>query len=154
MDGVTFNYKQALTFLPQWARGIQVFANGTTQHFSGAPRGEFQHSPRLANAGISLSRPRYSARVDVNYKGRQEVNTLAGRSIEPGTTRYAAARTSIDITAEHKLWHQFSLFAKFRNITDVGADFEYYGPSTPDVAKFQQRERYGALWTFGVKGVF
>jgi hypothetical protein len=46
------------------------------------------------------------------------------------------------------------VFAKFRNVTDVGADFEFYGPSTPDVAKFQQRERYGALWTFGLKGIF
>ena len=82
------------------------------------------------------------------------MNTLSGRGIENGTTRYAAPRTSIDITGEHKLWKQFSVFAKLRNVTDVGVDFEFYGPSTPEVAKFQQRERYGALWTFGLKGNF
>ena len=27
MEGVDVNYKQALTFLPRWARGVQVFAN-------------------------------------------------------------------------------------------------------------------------------
>ena len=54
--------------------------------------------------------------------------------------------SAIDITGEHVLWQQFRIFAKLRNVTDVGADFEFYGPSTPDVAKFQQRERYGALY--------
>jgi hypothetical protein len=39
-------------------------------------------------------------------------------------------------------------------VTDVGVDFEFYGPSTPEYARFQQRERYGALWTFGLKGTF
>ena len=57
-------------------------------------------------------------------------------------------------TAERRLWRQFTAFAKFRNVTDVGVDFEFYGPSTPAVARFQQRERYGALWTIGLKGVF
>jgi iron complex outermembrane receptor protein len=154
MDGVTFNYKQALTFLPPWARGVQVFANGSTQHASGAARGEFQYSPRLANAGVSLTRPRFSLRVDVNHRGRQLVNTLTGRSIQADTTRWAAARTSIDITGEHVLWRQLRVFAKLRNVTDVGVDFEYYGPATPEHARLQQRERYGALWTFGVKGSF
>lgn len=154
MEGLTFNYKQALTFLPAWARGVQVFANGSTQHATGAATGEFQYSPRLANAGVSLTRAAYSLRADVNHRGRQTVSTLAGRSIEPGTTRWAAARTSVDLTAEHKLWRQFTLFAKFRNVTDVGVDFEFYGPSTPAMARFQQRERYGALWTLGLKGGF
>ena len=43
---------------------------------------------------------------------------------------------------------------KLRNVTDVGVDFEFYGPSTPATARFQQRERYGALWTLGLKGGF
>ena len=154
MDGVTFNYKQALTFLPEWARGIQVFANGSSQRATGAARGEFQYSPRLANAGVSLTRPRYSLRVDVNHRGRQLVNPLTGRGLQPDTARWSAARTSIDITGEHVLWRQIRGFVKLRNVTDVGVDFEFHGPATPEHARFQQRERYGALWTFGVKGAF
>ncbi|MBI4625670.1 MAG: carboxypeptidase regulatory-like domain-containing protein [Verrucomicrobia bacterium] len=154
MEGFSFNYKQALTFLPSWARGVQVFANGSTQHASGAATGEFQYSPRLANAGISLTRQNYSVRVDVNHRGRQSVNTLSGRGIQAGTTRWACPRTSIDITGEHALGRGFRIFAKLRNVTDVGVDFEFYGPATPEVARFQQRERYGALWTFGLKGSF
>ncbi len=154
MDGLSFNYKQALTFLPTWARGVQVFANGTAQHATGGARGEFQFSPRLANAGISLTRANYSVRVDANYRGRQRVTSLSGRGIQADTFRYAEPRTSIDLTAERKLWRTVRVFAKFRNVTDVGVDFEYYGPLTPDYARFQQRERYGALWTFGLKGTF
>ena len=108
----------------------------------------------MANAGISLTRATYSARVDLNHRGRQTVSTLTGRGIQPDTTRYAAARTSVDLTAEHVLWRQLRFFAKLRNVTDVGVDFEFHGPATPDYARFQQRERYGALWTFGVKGTF
>ena len=154
MDGLSFNYKQALTFLPSWARGVQVFANGSTQHASGGASDNFQYSPRLANVGISLTRTTYSVRIDVNHRGQQQVSTLTGRGIQPDTIRYAVARNSLDVTAEHQVWRMLRFFAKFRNVTDVGVDFEYYGPATPDSARFQQRERYGALWTFGLKGTF
>ncbi|MFM8334109.1 MAG: TonB-dependent receptor domain-containing protein, partial [Opitutaceae bacterium] len=154
MDGLTLNYKQALTFLPSWARGIQAFANVSTQHASGASTSQFQYSPRLANAGLSLTRERFLLRADLNHRGRQRVTTLAGRGIEPGTTRWAAARDSIDLSGEFRLGRHLALFAKLRNLTDVGVDFDYYGPSTPAVARFQQHERFGALWTFGVKGTF
>ena len=35
MEGFNFNYKQALTFLPRWARGVQVFANASSQRLTG-----------------------------------------------------------------------------------------------------------------------
>jgi iron complex outermembrane recepter protein len=154
MDGFAANYKQALTFLPSWARGVQVFANATTQHPTGGATSEFQYSPSLVNGGVSLTRRNFSLRVDVNHRGRQFVSSLSGRSIQPDTKRWAAERTYIDVTGEHKLWRQLRIFAKLRNVNDVGIDFDFYGPQTPNVARFQQRERYGALWTFGVKGVF
>src|SRR5262249_17398460 len=31
MTGIDLSYKQALTFLPHWARGMQVFANASSQ---------------------------------------------------------------------------------------------------------------------------
>ena len=52
------------------------------------------------------------------------------------------------------LLHKRAAMGKLRKVTDVGVDFEFYGPSTPAVARFQQRERYGALWTRGLKGGF
>jgi hypothetical protein len=35
MTGLEFDYKQALTFLPQWARGVQVFANASALRATG-----------------------------------------------------------------------------------------------------------------------
>jgi TonB-dependent receptor len=154
MDGLEFNYKQALTFLPQWARGVQVFANASTQHTTGASRDQFQNSPSLLNGGVSLTRRNYSLRVDANHRGRQFQNTINGRGIQNDTKSFEKARTYIDITGEHVLWRQLRLFAKLRNVTDEGVDVDIYGPLTPPYARFQQRQRYGSLWTFGVKGIF
>jgi hypothetical protein len=39
--------------------------------------------------------------------------------------------------------------------TTIGVeDIERAGPSTPAHAQFRQREDFGSLWTFGVKGTF
>ena len=154
MDSLEFNYKQALTFLPQWARGVQIFANASTQHATGASRDQFQNSPSLVNGGVSLTRRHFSLRVDANHRGRQFSNTVTGRGIQPDTKNFEKARTYIDITGEHALWREFRLFAKLRNITDEGVDIDIYGPLTPPHARFQQRQRYGSLWTFGIKGTF
>ena len=103
---------------------------------------------------MSLTRRNYSLRVDANHRGRQFVNTVAGRGIQPDTKNFQRARTYLDITGEHVLWRELRLFAKLRNVTDEGIDIDVYGPLTPPHARFQTRQRYGSLWTFGVKGVF
>ena len=55
------SYKQALTFLPSWARGVQVFANVTTLHLQGANSADFANFiPRNYNWGVSLSRPKFT----------------------------------------------------------------------------------------------
>ena len=154
MDSLEFNYKQALTFLPNWARGVQVFANASTQHATGGSRDQFQNSPSLVNGGVSLTRRNFSLRVDANHRGRQFQNVINGRGIQADTKSFEKARTYLDITGEHVLWRQFRVFAKLRNLTDEGVDIDIYGPLTPLYARFQSRQRYGSLWTFGVKGTF
>jgi len=52
------------------------------------------------------------------------------------------------------LVHKPAAMVKLCKVTDVGVDFEFHGPSTPALARFQQRERHGALWTLGLKGGF
>jgi len=85
MDGVSLAYKQALTFLPSWARGVQVFANGNVQHASGTAKGNFTYSPRFGNWGIGLTRERYDLRINWNYRGRQRQAAVTGRSIGADT---------------------------------------------------------------------
>jgi TonB-dependent receptor len=156
MEGVEFDYKQALTFLPNWGRGLQAFANATATRATGDGAANFSgYTPRLFNWGASLTRPKYNLRVTWNYKGRQRRGLIgAGRSIEPGTYDWGSKALKIDVNAEYSLSTRFKIFANLRNIHDHTDDLERTGPSTPAHAQLMQRNRYGSLWTVGVKGTF
>ncbi len=157
MEGINFSYKQALTFLPRWARGLQVFANAATQRLIG-PQGSSNFPgfiPRTTSWGLSLNRERYSLRANWNYRSLQRRAAIAaGNSIEPGTFTWWSKRLYLDLNAEYTVWKRFALFASIRNIGDAPDDIKVYGPSTPAVARFRGRIEYGSLWSFGVKGTF
>ncbi len=155
MSGFDVSYKQALTFLPQFARGVQVFGNTAVQRVEGAEADNLANFiPMTASWGISLTRPSYSLKVNWNYKSRHRRAAINGASIPPGTYVFGAKRLFVDIIGEYKLTRRFALFGNIRNLRDTPEDFGRDGPGMPDVAKFRQRDRYGALWIFGVKGTF
>lgn len=151
-EGVSFNYRQSLTFLPHWARGFEVFANGTSQRAVGDTGGNFAgYIPRSGSAGISFTREKYNLRVNVNHRSRIRLNAVApGASIEPGTFNWQPPSTFVDVIGEYNLRRNLSIYANLRNVTDQGATTEIYGPSTPRNARFFQTTKYGSLWTFGV----
>ncbi|MSU24134.1 MAG: TonB-dependent receptor [Opitutus sp.] len=154
--GVSLNYKQALTFLPEWARGVRVFGNVSAQRVTGDVTGSFTgYTPRLANWGVSLSRPKFTAKLNWNYTGKKRLGPVAaGRSIEAETYNWSSKRLVIDLNAEYFLTRRLTVFCALSNIMDDPVDNKIYGPSTPDYAKFRQRQNYGSLWTFGLKGTF
>jgi len=157
MTGVDFSYKQALTFLPHWARGLQVFANASGQRATGAAAANFAgYVPRTYSWGLSLSRERYKLRANWNYRGRDRNSLITGRGIEPGTHNWDSKRLYLDLSGEYSLskTSAIALFANLRNVLDAGTDRERAGPSTPPHAQLQLRENWGSLWTFGVKGTF
>jgi hypothetical protein len=92
MEGVSMNYKQALTFLPHWARGVQVFGNASSQRATGEASDNFAGLvPRTASWGISLAREKYTVRLNWNYRGRNRRGLVAaGSSIEPGTYNWGS----------------------------------------------------------------
>jgi TonB-dependent receptor len=154
-EGINFNYKQALTFLPPWARGVQVFANASAQRVTGDDTVSFAgFIPRSGSWGISLTRPKYNLRLNWNYRGMSRNNRLSGNSIEDGTFNWTSKRLYIDVVGEFVVWRQTALFFNFRNLGDATEDIKIYGPSTPAVARFRQRIDYASLWTFGLKGTF
>ena len=156
MEGLEFDYKQALTFLPPWARGVQVFANASATRATGEGAANFAgYIPRVFNWGASLSRPSYSLRANWNYRGRQRRGLIAvGRSIEPNTYDWGSKRLYIDLSGEYVLGRGIAAFASIRNLNDATEDVERAGPNTPPHAQFRQREDFGALWTIGIKGTF
>jgi TonB-dependent receptor len=154
-EGWDFNYKQALTFLPAWARGVQVFANGSAQRVTGDDTVSFAgFIPRSGSWGVSLTRQKYNVRVNWNYRGRSRNNLVQGNSIEPGTFNWTSKRLYVDVVGEYKLWKQTAFFFNLRNVGDATEDVKIFGPSTPEVARFRTRIDYASLWTFGIKSTF
>lgn len=153
--GLEFDYKQTLTFLPHWARGVQVFANATAIRTTGAQTANFSgYVPRSYNWGASLTRPKFTVRANWNYRGLSRGDAVTGRSIGPGTFNWTSKLLFMDVQADYVLRRGLSVFAALRNIGDAPNDTKIYGPETPEVARFRQRTTYGALWSFGVRGTF
>lgn len=158
MSGWTLSYKQALTFLPSWARGMQVFANGTEQRLEGddSAKGNLQtFYPRTASWGASLNRQSFNLRTTFSYRGKRRNALITGASIDPGTYNWNQSKLQIDVLGEYRLTRQLSVFANMRNVnTALDEDIQNYGPRTPAFAKVQHLGDLGALWTIGVKGSF
>ncbi len=156
MTGLEFDYKQALTFLPNWARGVQVFANMSALRAQGqSVSSNFNYIPRTYNWGVSFTRPKYLAKMSWNYRGKQRRGApLTGLSVEESTFDWGAKRLYVDLSAEYRFLKNYTLFGNMRNIGGTTEDLKRYGPSTPDYAKFRQRIDYGSAWTFGVKGAW
>jgi iron complex outermembrane receptor protein len=155
MEGFDFNYKQVLTFLPRWARGVQVFANGSSQRLRGDETVSLAgFIPRSASWGLSVTRPKWNARVNWNYRGRQRNAAVTVVGVEPGTFNYSSKRLYIDVLGEYYFWKRMGVFVNLRNIGDATEDTEILGPHTPEHAQFRQRIDYASLWTIGVKGTW
>jgi TonB-dependent receptor len=157
MSGWTFSYKQALTFLPTWARGVQVFANCTEQHLQGdeSAKGNLQTFFPDGELGASLNRPAFNLRTNFSYRGKRRNGLITGLSIDPGTYNWNQSKLQIDVLGEYRLGKELSLFANLRNVnTALDEDIQNYGPQTPAYAKVQHLGDLGALWTIGVKGTF
>ena len=153
LQGLDLQYRQNLTFLPIWARGLQITASGATQKMTGAEADNFAGMiPRTASVGLALIRPKFNVRFNWTFQSRRKLAPITGASVGPGTFTYAAPRRLVDLTGEYQLTRRFSLFGNIRNLHDTPEDFERWGPQTPGYARFRQSDRYGALWIFGVRG--
>jgi hypothetical protein len=155
MQGIDLSYKQALTFLPNWARGVQVFANGSSQRLLGDETASLAgFISRSASWGVSLTRPKWNTRVNWNYRGRQRNAAVTGQGIQSGTFNYSAKRLYIDVLGEYYFWKRVGVFVNLRNVGNATEDTEILGPNTPEHAQFRQRIDYASLWTIGFKGTW
>ena len=157
MEGAEASYKQALTFLPHWARGLHVFGNLSVRASDGTHLGAvaFNEISHHGSWGVSLTRPRFSVRLNASFRAAQRLGSaLTGVGIEPETYNYTPSRNTVDVLGEYTLWRRWGVFANLRNVGDVSNDGTTVGPSTPYASQLRSRERYGSLWTLGVKGTF
>jgi iron complex outermembrane recepter protein len=159
LEGLNFSYKQALTFLPRWARGVQVFANGSTQRATGANVDLFTDmflTPRSGSWGVSLTREKFRLNANWTFTGqRRRVKTNENPpSIGPGTFRWTSQEIKVDLLGEYRLTKRYAVFANLRNFTSTPGDTKIYGPQTAPVGRLRQREEHSSIWTFGIQGTY
>jgi len=156
MEGLEFDYKQALVFLPAWARGLRVFANASAQRATGAASDNFaNYVPRTVNWGLSLARETYSLKANWSYRSRARRAAVApGRGIAPATYNWGRQRLYLDLSGEYQIRRGLALFCNLQNLLSTPDDFEVANPSTPEPARLTLRTVQSSLWTIGVKGTF
>jgi iron complex outermembrane recepter protein len=155
VSGMEAEYRQTLSFLPSWARGISVFANSTALHLEGEAIADFSgFIARTTNWGISLNRSRYTVRLNWNLRGRQRMGSVTGNNIPAGTFEYRNPRRTLDLNAEWRINRYIGLFTNLRNVTNVAWWSEIYGPETPAYARANNLTQFGVQGIVGVKGSF
>ena len=86
VTGVEYAWRQRLEFLPNWARGVGVFFNGTEMQLNGATTADFSgFTDRTINWGVSLDRPRLSTKLNWNYTGPRRQTASAAANVPAGT---------------------------------------------------------------------
>ncbi len=155
VSGAEFDYRQNLTFLPHWVRGLTVFGNLTLQHLQGSDDASFSgFVGRTINWGVTFSRERFTVRLAVNLRGLVKQNQVTNAGTEPGTFIYLMPRNSADFNAEYRFTRKLSVYVSGRNVNEAVDDTVRYGPSTPSDRIIAGRVDYGATWYFGVKSTF
>jgi iron complex outermembrane receptor protein len=155
MTGVDLSYKQALTFLPRWARGVHVFGNIAAQRTLGEATANFNgYIPRKASWGFSLTRERFNVRMNWSHQSRNRLGEVTGNSIPAGTYNYQAGRVYLDLHGEYSITKRIGAYFTLRNVGDTGDQREVDGPGILEHAQFRSRELAGSLWTMGLKGTF
>ncbi|MEI6466701.1 MAG: hypothetical protein WCQ89_18370, partial [Verrucomicrobiota bacterium] len=157
ITGVEFNYRQSLTFLPSWARGLQIFINGTKMTLSGSTTADFTgFNPSAYAGGINFIRPRYFLKLTCTYQGETQRGAVgASATIPAGTYNYQDARRRWGVSGQYSLTKRLAVFGA---MTDLNGGFNpttlRYAPNTPAYAKPQRYQELGATITLGVKGSF
>jgi len=153
VTGWEFDYRQQLTFLPDWLRGFAVSGNFTVLTTEGNFGGTTVRSdkevagfiPRTGNASLNYGRGPYRFNVLLNYTG----DYLATFSATPQRNIYRRERTIVNTGVSYQWKPAVSLFLDVANIFNEPQK-TYIG-----VKNRPQRQIYtGQAITFGVNGRF
>lgn len=155
VDGVELNYKQALTFLPSWARGVQIFGNGTLMNLQGDNLSDFTGFQRRAfNWGFKVDRERFDFSLNWSYSGRQRGLLVTGVGVPDNTFEYVESRLLLDANFGVHLTKRLEFYGSARNLTGQPIERLRYSPGTPGYAQHLRYEEYGVQFTLGLRGTF
>lgn len=157
ISGMEIGYRQSLTFLPDWARGLQVYANYTKLKLSGSTTADFSgFNPESYNWGINLIRPRYFVKFSMQYQGETR-RAASGTTGTYTVYNYSRGFKRDTLSAEYRFKRGFGVFIDVKDFLS-GRGFQdeqlRYAENTPDYAKHQRLMDWGVSVTVGIKGEF
>lgn len=152
-------YKQALTFLPEWARGLTVSAGVTWRTRSGKEADTAtgsQYAPRSYKTSLAYNRGRFSALVSWTLRERYVSGVYENTdAVEPGTLQYVRELSWLTAETSYRITKNISIFAQGNNLLDNPyRENEAVSPSTPGGAQLTSTRSTGIRFTFGLQGNF
>ena len=151
IDGLELSFRQGLTFLPHWARGVQVNGSVTLKKMEGPSAATLQSfGGNTANWGVSLNRPRFSVRLNWGWRGEYRT----GGFDAAGNADHRAEALLTDMNVEARLTKRVGIYFSARNVFNEPNELDRHGPTTPEYARIRSFQNTGVFMTFGVKGEF
>jgi TonB-dependent receptor len=154
--GFELSYRQSLSILGPWARGIQVFGNMTSMNLSGPNADDFaEFSPRNINWGASYVRARFNFKVNISSnKWVRRSRATASATVPAGSYTYREAQTRIDLSSEYRFTKTITVYASVRNLFASPLRGTIHNSDLPGYAWPNAYQFSPALFTLGVKGDF
>jgi iron complex outermembrane recepter protein len=145
LRGMSVEYRESLSFLPQPFKGLGVSASYNRNYANLTLSGVVPHS---VQAGLNYTFRRLSLYGNMSWKADYPTNTTP--IYTPGST-FNRHRTDLDIGGGYRINERYALFFSARNITD--APYRRFTQSGA-VARMTMFEQNHVNWLFGVKGEF
>jgi outer membrane receptor protein involved in Fe transport len=159
INGLEWSWRQSLqpfAVVPSWARGVQVWVNGTHLRLSGPGQNNFAgYAPRIINGGFSYVTARFLLKLNLSRIGRtRDAVAATSATVPPQTYLSQDTRTVMDGSIEYRFHRKFALYASVRNLANEPRPLITHSVNAPAYTQPRSYTYYGALWTFGVKGTF
>lgn len=146
VSGFELNGRQPLSILGAWGRRFDVFANTTLYKEISGLHG------KTINAGITVRLKPLTLETKVNY--RSESRRAAVAALGPDAYEFEGARTTYDINLTYAVSRRLSFFASSSNAFSDNPSADRFGSQTPEYAQRFREQRYGALYSLGLRGSF
>jgi iron complex outermembrane receptor protein len=158
LRGIELSYQQALTFLPRWARGLQVFGNWTRRTVTGPSLGDFSNfSPSSLSWGVNFTRARFAAKLNCTKMPELRGNPVAASATIPaGVYQWTRANTSYSASVEYSVTKRFRLYATLQdfNGSNTALGLTQYNADTPEYARSRTYIVNPRKAVLGLKGEF
>ena len=156
VEGYEISWRQALFFLPAWAKGFSTYANATIAHLDAVNALDFQpFAHKNINWGMSYNRRALSFRWNVSYAYKVTGAAVASSATIPvGTFTYIAPQITQDWSFDYRFAKHFTVYGGARNWNGANKRTERNGPGVPVWARVQSYQNFGTLVTIGLRSDF